>query len=106
MPVFDFENDWRDIRFRETGDGAEAPGKDQEGTRNPKPVLSFYFWIYLIISVGLTAVTVFGWWRYTRTGRHPRKPKHRRMSYTGGTKSGHGGTASFMPEYEGGKGSV
>ncbi|KAK4043932.1 hypothetical protein C8A01DRAFT_43289 [Parachaetomium inaequale] len=108
MPVFDFANEWRDIYFRETGNEPDASNQDSDarGAGSPKPVLSFYFWIYLIVSVSLTAVTIFGWWRYTRTTRHPPKPKHRRMSYTGGTKTKTGKFISFMPEYEGGKDSV
>ncbi|KAL2186976.1 hypothetical protein L209DRAFT_752796 [Thermothelomyces heterothallicus CBS 203.75] len=105
MPVFDFSNDWRDVRFRETGsEPAESTSEPKsQGMEKSKPVLSFYFWIYLIISVSLTAVTVFGWWRYTRTIKHPRKPKHRRISYTGGTKTTDGNWIIFAPEYEGGK---
>jgi hypothetical protein len=108
MPVFDFANEWRDIYFRETGNKPDASAKDSDGrgTGSTKPVLSFYFWIYLIVSVSLTAVTIFGWWRYTRTTRHPPKPKHKRISYTGGTKRKSGKFISFMPEYEGGKDSV
>ena len=56
-------NDWRDIRFAQTGTASDS-GNQGSGGGN-KPVLSFYFWIYLIISLVLTAITVFGWWRYT-----------------------------------------
>jgi hypothetical protein len=64
MPVFNFQNDWRDIRFHPA---ATSDGDESNDPARPKPVLSSYFWIYLIVSVCLTAVTVFGWWRYTRT---------------------------------------
>jgi membrane protein implicated in regulation of membrane protease activity len=69
-------------------------------------VLSFYFWVYLIVSVSLTAVTVFGWWRYTRTSHRRRRPKERRISYTGGTKYKVGKKIFFRPEFEGGKEAV
>lgn len=62
MPVFDFENDWRDMYFRETSD-------------DTKPVLSSYFWIYLLVSATLTAFTVFGWWYYTKSTSREQKRK-------------------------------
>ncbi|KAK4175149.1 hypothetical protein QBC36DRAFT_28364 [Triangularia setosa] len=62
MPVFSFANDWRDIYFRETD--ADKP-----------PVLSSYFWVYLIVSVTLTAFTVFSWWHYTKSTSREQKRK-------------------------------
>ncbi|KAK4682469.1 hypothetical protein QC764_0019470 [Podospora pseudoanserina] len=50
MPVVEFQNDWRDA----------------EPNASKQPVLSSYFWVYLIVSVTLTAFTVFGWWHYAR----------------------------------------
>ncbi|KAK0701526.1 hypothetical protein B0T21DRAFT_378826 [Apiosordaria backusii] len=63
MPVFDFANDWRDIYFRKTD--ADKP-----------PVLSSYFWVYLIVSITLTGFTVFGWWRYTKSTSTAQKRKN------------------------------
>lgn len=109
MPVFDFDNDWRDIRFRESDAGPDSPSQDRkaEGGGNNKPVLSFYFWIYLIVSFSLTAITVFGWWRYTRTS-DPRKhrPNKRRIPLTKGSQTVVEDVTLFSPEYGGGKGAV
>ncbi|KAK4660136.1 hypothetical protein QC762_0015880 [Podospora pseudocomata] len=58
MPIFEFQNDWRDIYF-----------KQAEPNASKQPVLSSYFWVYLIVSVTLPAFTVFGWWHYARGAR-------------------------------------
>ena len=89
MPVLEFANNWRDIRFREAGADSSPSSQDSgaHGDGNPKPVLSFYFWIYLAISNGLTIVTVFGWWRYTKTVQvqlSEDKGIGRRKSFVGG----------------------
>ncbi|KAK4200769.1 hypothetical protein QBC40DRAFT_306475 [Triangularia verruculosa] len=84
MPVFEFQNDWRDIYFRETADSGPDAGK--------QPVLSSYFWVYLVVSVTLTAFTVFGWWHYARGSSkvYNRRKELKRMRQpvrgNGGTK--------------------
>jgi hypothetical protein len=111
MPIFDFKNDWRDIHFRESDAGPDSSTQDSktQADGNHKPVLSFYFWIYLIVSFSLAAVTVFGWWRYTRTNdadSRKRTPKQRRISYTAGNKQKVENLTFFAAEYEGGKDTV
>ena len=40
-----------------------------------KPVLTLYFWIYIGLAMGLTAVTVGLWWFLTRARRRMGKAK-------------------------------
>ncbi|CAP61643.1 uncharacterized protein PODANS_0_450 [Podospora anserina S mat+] len=81
MPVFDFQNERRDIYFRkaETGEDSDQP-----------PVLSSYFWVYLIVSVVLTGFTVFGWWHYARgtSKAHNRRKALKRMRRAHATTGG------------------
>jgi hypothetical protein len=74
MPVFAFQNDWRDWRFSPArrplqddndGDGGGlGPREGQVGLASP--VLSGYFWIFLAVTLAFTLVTLEVWWRFTR----------------------------------------
>ncbi len=88
MPVFDFANDWRDIRFGQTGTNSDSGHGNGDSN---KPVLSFYFWIYLIISFVLTAITIFGWWRYTRKPLKPEVKERKMMALPELTREFNGG---------------
>jgi hypothetical protein len=61
-PVFDFKNDWRDIRYRpvQPPDDKNAPA--QQGV----PVVSGYFWYYFSLSLFFSVVTVLVWWVKTQ----------------------------------------
>ncbi|KAL8372533.1 hypothetical protein RB595_002050 [Gaeumannomyces hyphopodioides] len=56
MPIFAFQNDWRDLRF------AAAP--------DTGPVVSGYFWVFLAVALTATLLTIEGWWRFTGRQSH------------------------------------
>ena len=68
MPVFEFHNRWVNLRFQpadtntDTASSNDGPGSSKEGQILDTHVLSGYFWIYLALSIFLTAVTITGWW--------------------------------------------
>jgi len=68
MPVFEFHNRWVNLRFdsadteTDTASSNDGPSLSKEGQILDTPVLSGYFWIYLALSIFLTAVTIIGWW--------------------------------------------
>ncbi|KAK3359648.1 hypothetical protein B0T25DRAFT_533500 [Lasiosphaeria hispida] len=75
MPVFDFSHRWMDEKFRyvpEDSDTSDGPSNlpDTSGSQSAQaphhdsPVFSAYFWWYLVVSVGLTLITLGLWyWR-------------------------------------------
>ncbi|KAK3358204.1 hypothetical protein B0T25DRAFT_541147 [Lasiosphaeria hispida] len=67
MPVSDFKNYWADVRFRyyAPSDGLTPNSSQAEQTPEP-PVVSGYFWWYLVTSVGLTVLTISLWSWYTQ----------------------------------------
>ncbi|KAH7311314.1 hypothetical protein B0I35DRAFT_63030 [Stachybotrys elegans] len=58
MPVFRYENYWRDWRYRpvENNTGEDGNGDSENGSA---PVFSGYFWIYLGVAIALTLTTFF-----------------------------------------------
>lgn len=67
MPIFNFQNDWRDWRYQQVpaaGPSTDRPS-ESDSTEVQAPVFSGYFWIYLIVSISLTFVTIEGWWRFS-----------------------------------------
>lgn len=51
MPIFKFENDWRDIYLR------PVPRSKDDEVSDGMPVVSGYIWYYVVISLVLTCVT-------------------------------------------------
>ncbi|KAK0712057.1 hypothetical protein B0H67DRAFT_669833 [Lasiosphaeris hirsuta] len=69
MPVFDFKNHWTDARLRyapSDGPNPNSSNSSQAQQTPEAPVVSGYFWWYLIASVSLTVLTVSLWSWYTR----------------------------------------
>jgi len=69
MPVFEFHNRWVNLRFqpadanKDAASGNDGPSVSKEGQVLDAPVFSGYFWMYLALSIFLTAVTIIGrWW--------------------------------------------
>ncbi|KAK3356675.1 hypothetical protein B0T25DRAFT_137765 [Lasiosphaeria hispida] len=73
MPVFDFKNRWWNERFRDGSSNSNTnPDTPDLSLMNPPPpVLSGYFWIYLIISALLTVGTLYSWYIYTQPKPQP-----------------------------------
>ncbi|KAK4234311.1 hypothetical protein C8A03DRAFT_37915 [Achaetomium macrosporum] len=74
-PVFNFQNYWWDQNFRPTDSASSSASSNTSSLpETPKPVLSGYFWIYLVTSIVLTIVTLLGWqlyiWWKTRQDNH------------------------------------
>jgi len=71
MPVFNFQNHWLDWRFH-FNNLVDAQNRNSNNTtdNNPRPVLSGYFWVYLIIATTLTAITVECWYMFTTRQQH------------------------------------
>src|SRR5262249_17001528 len=68
MPVFNFGYDWMSVSFAPMNSSSSATANSSESSTSAHPrypVFSGYFWIYLSISIGLTFITVFGWYWYT-----------------------------------------
>ncbi|KAK4448663.1 hypothetical protein QBC34DRAFT_406555 [Podospora aff. communis PSN243] len=57
-PVFDFKNDWQDLRLNHLG--SSDSDQDSSGDRN-LPVVSGYFWWYFLSSALLSLATVIYW---------------------------------------------
>ncbi|GAB1311264.1 hypothetical protein MFIFM68171_01474 [Madurella fahalii] len=70
MPIFNFQNDWKDWRYQPVpaADPSADPAPQDGSTEAHAPVFSGYFWIYLAFSIGLTFVTIEGWWRVAGAG--------------------------------------
>ncbi|KAK4200766.1 hypothetical protein QBC40DRAFT_279401 [Triangularia verruculosa] len=58
-PVFKFENRWGDVWWNFRG----PPKEDDKAADDDIPVLSGYFWIYIILGLGFTIVTLLFFWR-------------------------------------------
>jgi len=67
MPIFNYENDWRDWRYRPAPqpDSSSGNGTNSSVVADP-PVFSGYFWIYLTVSICLSFATIEVWWRMVR----------------------------------------
>ncbi|KAK3315526.1 hypothetical protein B0H66DRAFT_594073 [Apodospora peruviana] len=72
MPVFDWKLRWLDIRFQKTAADADSPRSNLTagplGSTDPGSDVVFgaYGWLWVIISVILTAATIYGWRYYTQ----------------------------------------
>ncbi|KAI0378602.1 hypothetical protein F5Y04DRAFT_147880 [Hypomontagnella monticulosa] len=94
IPIFKFEADWRDIF------GHPAPAGNDDNSNGSSsatssaslasssdstvPVVSFYLWVYIAMSVGLTWLTVEAWWLTTHIHHNlvwHRSPTIRAISY-------------------------
>ncbi|GAB1313737.1 hypothetical protein MFIFM68171_03947 [Madurella fahalii] len=67
MPVFDFRNEWWNMHFKvePSGNGTSSGLEGNDRFPSPSgPVLSGYFWIYLILSISLSGITwfLYQWW--------------------------------------------
>ncbi|KAI2777414.1 hypothetical protein F4815DRAFT_481413 [Daldinia loculata] len=59
MPIFQWSNDWRDLRYRPVDSGNTSDsGGPSDATMSP--VVSGYIWLYISISAALTFITYFG----------------------------------------------
>ncbi len=78
MPIFKFENDWRDWRYDPAENGEEkessssSPSPEDSNPAGSAPVVSGYFWIYFAFSIGLTFLTIEGWWRFAGQSQSPK----------------------------------
>lgn len=70
MPIFNFENYWRDVKYRyvpeselESSSGGSGTESVIDGEAIHPPVFSGYFWVYFAVSVALSFVTIEVWWR-------------------------------------------
>ncbi|OTB15131.1 hypothetical protein K445DRAFT_318518 [Daldinia sp. EC12] len=59
MPIFQWSNDWRDLRYQPVDSGNTSDSGGSSGATT-SPVVSGYIWLYISISAGLTFVTYFG----------------------------------------------
>lgn len=66
MPVFDWQNRWMNVQFRDVPSGGNGDAGGGEDSRRSSPVFSAYFWIYLLFSVAFTSVTLWAWRAYTK----------------------------------------
>ncbi|KAK0721038.1 hypothetical protein B0H67DRAFT_578003 [Lasiosphaeris hirsuta] len=77
MPVFDFSHRWMDEKFRympeDSSDGPSnsnssdtSVSQSAQAPHHDSPVFSAYFWWYLLVSVGLTVITLGLWYWKTR----------------------------------------
>jgi hypothetical protein len=89
MPIFNFENDWRDWRYWPAPQPVSSPGNGTEisaVTDGPPPVFSGYFWIYFAVSFALSFATIEVWWRVVRSSNRKvdkeEKPKDKPPHWT------------------------
>lgn len=89
MPIFNYENDWRDWRYRPAPQ-SDSPSGDGTATSvvtdGPPPVFSGYFWVYFAVSIALSFATIEVWWRVVRNTNHTsdkvEKPKEKPPHWT------------------------
>ena len=65
MPVFDFKNGWNDItwhRDKSSDEPDEGGTSATASTKAPQPVISGYFWLYIVFVFFLTCLISWYFW--------------------------------------------
>ncbi len=60
VPVFQFQNDWRDLKYQPVSSGDSSNSSSSSGGGSGGPVVSGYLWIYLGTSLGITLIPSSG----------------------------------------------
>ncbi|KAI0893405.1 hypothetical protein F4806DRAFT_505072, partial [Annulohypoxylon nitens] len=68
MPIFQWTNDWRNIRYRPVNNGSTSSNSSPSSSNDEtaSPVVSGYLWIYVGISIGLSFITFLSFRLYMK----------------------------------------